>query len=171
MTAKKKTQRGSKDRRGPARADDHVDLDLVAIAEGYDRAARCLASLYDGSANIPAWLSDLILHGLEAASKKTGMENWTDSEKGFNLRGLADLLAVSGTPEYRLEFEQKKDLPELISAVLRHPDTPANLYNAVDAAVAEWLLPEDTDPTYIRLALSNLAAVQKEIAEDEEGAR
>jgi hypothetical protein len=59
-------------------------------------------------------------------------------------------------------------LPELISAVLRHPDTPANLCNAIGSAVDEWLM-DDTDPVYLRLALANLAAVQKEIAENEAG--
>jgi hypothetical protein len=170
MTATKRTQKDARGKRRPSRKTggdaDHVDLDLAAVGEGYDRAARLVASLYDRGRNIPDWLTDLIMRGLEAASEETRIAHWTDSEQGFNLSGLSDLFAVTDTPRFKLAFEQKKDLPELISAVLQHPDTPANLYNAIGDAVADWHM-DDTDPVYIRLALANLAAVQKEIVEDE----
>jgi hypothetical protein len=73
---------------------------------------------------------------------------------------------VTSPTTFKLEFEQKRDLPELISAVLRHPDTPVNLYNAIGDAITEWQM-DDTDPTYIRLALGKLVAAQKGITEDE----
>lgn len=138
-------------------ADPSVDLDLVAVAEGYERAARALVDFYDHTRDVPDWLTDLIMRGLEAATEKTGIEHWEGS--GFDLRGLANLFSVTSPASFKLEFEQKKDLPELISVVLRHPDTPVNLYNAIGDAVAEWCM-DDTDPVYLRLALANLAAVE-----------
>lgn len=154
-------------RRPSRKTGDCVDIDLVAVAEGYDRAARLVVSLFDNGASVPDWLTDLIMRGLEAATKKTGIEHWGATlEAGFDLRGIADLFAVTSPANFSLEFEPKRDLPELISTVLRHPDTPANLYDAIGKAADEWLM-DDTDPAYLRLALSNLAAVQKEIAEDE----
>jgi len=47
-------------------------------------------------------------------------------EKDFDLRGPADLLAATDPTRYErlLEFELKKRLPELLSAALKHPDTP-----------------------------------------------
>jgi hypothetical protein len=169
---KKKAQGGAKGKRRQSRKAGgeavRVDLDLAAVAEGYRRAARLVASLYDGGANVPDWLTDLIMRGLEAATEKTGIEHWEG--EGFDLRGLADLFSVTYTPTFKLEFEQKKDLPELISAVLNHPDTPANLYNAIGDAVSDWGV-DDTTPAYLRLALASLDAAQKEIAEDEGGAR
>lgn len=164
MTTKKKAQVGAENKRRRSRDDDHVDLDLVAVSERNERAARLVMSLYDRGAGLPDWLTDLIMRGLEAATEKTGIEHWSGED--FNLRDLADLLAVTDLLTFKLEFERKKDLPELISAVLRHPDTPVNLYNAIGDAVTEWQM-DDTDPAYIRLALANLAAVQKEIAENE----
>ena len=145
-------------------ADPSVDLDLAAVAEEYERAARALVDFYDHTRGVPDWLTDLIMRGLKAATEKTGIEHWEG--EGFDLRGLANLFSVTSPANFNLEFEQKRDLPELISAVLRHPDTPANLYNAMGDAVTEWQT-DDTDPTYLRLALANLATVQKEIAEDE----
>lgn len=146
-------------------ADPSVDLDLVAVAEAYERAASLVASLYERGASVPDWLTDLILRGLEAATEKTGVEHSTP-DGNLDLRGISDLFAVTASPKFKLEFEQKKDLPELISEVLRHSDTPINLYNAIGDAVTEWAM-DDTDPTYIRLALANLVAVRKEIAKDE----
>lgn len=154
-------------RRPFRKAGDRVDIDLVAVAEGYDRAARLVVSLFDKGASVPDWLTDLIMRGLEAATEKTGIEHWgAPVDAGFDLRGIADLFAVTSPANFSLEFEQKKGLPELISAVLRHPNTPVNLYNGIGRAVDEWLI-DDTDPVYLRLALANLAAVQKEIAKDE----
>jgi hypothetical protein len=170
---KKKAQGGAKGKRRQSRKAGgeavRVDLDLVAVAEGYERAARLVVSLFDRGASVPDWLTDLIMRGLEAATEKTGVEHWGATlEAGFDLRGLADLFSVTSPANFRLEFEPKKDLPELISAVLRHPDTPANLYNSIGDAIADWQH-DDTNPAYIRLALAHLAAVQKEIADDEKG--
>jgi predicted SnoaL-like aldol condensation-catalyzing enzyme len=148
-------------------ADPRVDLDLVAVAEQYELAARALIDFYDHTRGVPDWLTDLIMRGLEAATEKTGIEHWEG--EGFDLRGLANLFAVTSPTNFKLGFEQKRDLPELISAVLRHPDTPVNLYNAIGDAVTEWQM-DDSDPTYLRLALANLTTVQKEITEDEVGA-
>lgn len=145
-------------------ADPSVDLDLVAVAEKYECAARALVDFYDNTRGVPDWLTDLIMRGLEGATEKTGIEHWTGS--AFDLRGLANLFAVTSPANFKLEFEQKRDLPELISTVLRHPDTPTNLYNAIGVAVCDWQM-DDTDPVYLRLALANLAAIQKEIAEEE----
>ena len=170
MTTKKREQGGAESRRR-SRDDGRVDLDLVAVAEGYDRAARLVASLYERGASVPDWLTNLIMRGLEAATEKTGIEHWQGGatlEARFDLRGLADLFSITSPANFKLEFEPKKDLPELISAVLRHPDTPVNLYNAIGSAVDDWLT-DDTDAAYIRLALANLAAAQKEIAEDAKG--
>ena len=57
-------------------ADPRVDLDLVAVAEQYERAARALIDVYDHTRGMPDWLTDLIMRGLEAATAKTGIEHW-----------------------------------------------------------------------------------------------
>jgi len=171
MTSTKRTQKDARGKSRPSRKTGgdavNVDLDLVAVAEGYRRAARLVVSLYERGASVPDWLTDLIMRGLEAATEKTGVEHWDGED--FDLRGLADLFAVTSPANFRLEFEQKKDLPELISAILKHPDTPSNLYNAIGDAVSDWSVDSDA-PAYIRLALAHLAAVQKEITESEGGA-
>jgi len=131
-------------------------LDLAAVQAKQDRAARLVINLFEDGA-LPDWLTDGIMRTLEAATDKTGIGHY--GEKGFDPRGLADLLAVADDPRYSIEMEPKKDLPELISAVLKHPDTPATVYDALSGAVTD--LVGDSDSTsYVRLALEQNAAAR-----------
>jgi hypothetical protein len=107
-------------------AEDSSDLaELVRRAEMGDdildargpvtdaRAARLVVSLFDRGAGVPDWLTDLIMRGLEAATERTGVEHWGATlETGFDLRGLADLFAVTRTrPNSALSLSRRKTCP------------------------------------------------------------
>lgn len=129
--------------------------DLVAVAEKHRRNARTIVSIFDDD-GFPDWFTNLIMLGLETATEKTRIEHWKG--EAFDLRGLADLLAVSDSFEYEsaLRFVPEMSLPELISAVLKHPNTPDSLQVTIGEAVAD-LGVDDSTPDYIRLALSHHA--------------
>lgn len=135
-------------------------LDLAAVSERHARSARLVKSLFDREA-APDWLTNLVMRGLELATEKTGIRHYGTED--FDLRGLADLLAVTneGKFENLLEFEPKKDLPELLSAVLKHPDLPPCVYNGLSEALTDITFDSDS-AEYIRLALAFHAQESKE---------
>lgn len=134
------------------------------------QAARSVARLL-AQPGLPHFLYDAVMLALSTAAERKGIKIASDEATGFDLRALADLFAVAGGAHHGIEFEPKKDLAELLSAVLNHPDTPTDLYNAIGDEIAAMDFDCDA-PEYIRLSLEGRkpAAVLRDI-EREEGGR
>jgi hypothetical protein len=109
---------------------------------------------------VPDFLVDgmiSLLHELQAA---TGAKLWNGEAKDiWNVEALARVVEHHQT--MHLMLERKKDLAELISAVLNQPELPVQLYNELfkgvmyyyDELTAEERRLVDNSPERIRLIL------------------
>jgi hypothetical protein len=150
MTTKRKAQGGAQGKAVKATAD--------AEQERAERNARIVRGLWE-DADMPEFITNAVMAALHLAKYKTGVEFW-QVEPGnimgddLDMAGLAKLLRVAyGRSD--IEVEPEKDLAQLISAVLRHPDTPHELYGAMRREIATMTEPDavNEDPAVIAVAL------------------
>ncbi len=146
------TRRGAKGKAAGGKKRAGV-LDLAAAQEESERAARLVAQLC-GAEGVPDYIHSAVYAALIAAGNETGIVFRDEEKDDFDLKGLAALLAA--TRLYRLELEPKRDLAELISAVLKHPDVPQQIYNGLSEGVSSYSFDADS-AAFIRLALASAA--------------
>ena len=136
--------------------------------------ARAVYACIDGEPDLPDFISGAVWVALHATAARYDVDIWLDvdgsgdAEKGgLSVAAIAILCERVGASS-GVEVEPKRDLAGLISAVLKHPDTPRDLYSAMRQELARLTEPcaVNEDPAVIAVAL----AVHEAEAE-EEGAR
>jgi hypothetical protein len=157
------TKKGSTKRPAPRKASEVIDL--AAEGRKVAQAARLVRSVFSHEA-VPDFLTDAMMTALAAAEAKTGIAFWqvepADEEGGpymgedFDMKGLADLFAVTSPASFRLD---KPDFAALLSTALNHPDCPAEIYNAVGDGDCLNIKRWDT-PAAIRLALGTAEQIE-----------
>jgi hypothetical protein len=102
--------------------------------EEYDAAARAVVELLGNSA-VPDFFRNGITDLLNLFAADTGARLWHETTEDDSETGgySTDILARTFANHrlHSLEIERKKDLADLISAVLKHPDTPVEVHNAL----------------------------------------
>jgi hypothetical protein len=128
-------------------------LDLTRIDKEQLTAARAVVRLL-ALPGLPVWLGENIDHMLRVASADKRINiNRAEDDATPAPANLADLFAVVPARDH-YKFERGRDFAELLVAAVKHPDCPAEIYNAVAEcdciAVRCWDTPE-----FIRLALGS----------------
>jgi hypothetical protein len=126
------------------------------VAEEYDAAARAVLTLADAD-GLPDFFKDVILTVLNWFAADTGARLWQETTEGDGETGgySTDILArmFAYYSRHRLQIERKKDLAELISAVVNHPDTPVEIFDALTHRIGEFKY-DKCAPEFIRHALA-----------------
>jgi hypothetical protein len=126
------------------------------VGEEYDKAARTVIELEDTSA-LPDFFRDGIITLLNLFAADTGARLWRETTEGDGETGgySIDTLArmFKNHSWHRLEIERKKDLADLISAVLNHPGTPVGIFNALTDRIGEFKY-DKCAPEFIRHVLA-----------------
>jgi hypothetical protein len=143
-----------------AEAGDGV-YDLTRIDKEQAEAADALVKLFD-LPGLPDFLSAGLHMMLAHAARAKCKGIVTEAEDGsrYSVEALADLFAVTGGVEPGLEFEPAKDVAELISAIVKHPDLDEDLRYEFGCVVTNHLVSKiDTDsPRVIRAMLEEYKA-------------
>lgn len=154
MTTKKKPRKAGK---GKPPAKVIADEIFAAERRRAEHNARLVKSLFD-SESLPEFITDAVMTGLHLAKDKTGIEFWQiepDNIMGddFDLPGLAGLLRVA---HHHRDIDVQMTLPELIAAVLAHPDVPTPVRNKLSEAVGELAVKDEVvhTPEVLRVALA-----------------
>jgi hypothetical protein len=126
------------------------------VPEEYDKAARTVIELADTSA-LPDFFREAIYGLLNMLAADLGVLLWQETTEGGGETGdfSIDVLARTFAHHrfHELKIERKKDLADLISAVLKHPDMPVDLYNSMREGIAS-LDYDASAPEFIRHALA-----------------
>ncbi len=126
------------------------------VPEEYDATARAVLALADTAA-LPDFFKGGIFTLLNLFAADTGAKLWQETTEGDGETGgystvtLARMFARHS--RHRLQIERKKDLAELISAVVTHPDTPVEIFDALTARIGEFKY-DKCAPEFIRHALA-----------------
>jgi hypothetical protein len=108
----------------------------------------------------PRFITDALMLALTTAAAQAGAKIHDAAAADLDTRALADLFTIKAGTRHGVELEPKKDLAEMLSAVLTHPDCPTELYNAVGdcdfTTPARWDTPE-----HLRLALADFKEGRK----------
>jgi len=137
-------------------------LDLAGVAEEYADAARATLALLN-LPGVPAFVSDALSTALAEAQTRTGAGIW--QEPGGAREDLGDYSPLvlarvfAHDSMLKIELEPKKDLAELLSAVLRHADTPQVISEAIKEAMAQ-INEDETDPRFVALILEAAARAE-----------
>jgi hypothetical protein len=113
-------------------------FDVANVGEEFVAAARMVYDLLEGHGNVPEFIYDAARVALEEVSRRNNGNVWMladdDSDSGgFSVERMALLFKYHELDT--LELEPKRDLAGHIAAVLNHPDTPSDIYNALAEAV------------------------------------
>lgn len=146
MTKKRKAQGAEEGNGGEV-------WDLVKVGQEQAAAARALLRVLD-LPGLPDFISENVFNILSHAAAVNGVGIGSDDpEGGYSAKALANLFAVSTGCQPGLIFEPRRDFAELLSATLRHPECPVEIYNAVGEC--DCLTPDRWDtPEHIRVALA-----------------
>jgi hypothetical protein len=129
------------------------------VEETYTAAARGVIFLLDSDA-VPDFFTAAITTLLDLMEADTGVKLWGEISAGepetggYSTHRLARFF--KSRQKHELRIERKKDLPELIAAVLNHDDVPAAIHNAIGDAIGglPGYDPAHRDPGMIRAVLS-----------------
>ena len=119
--------------------------------------------------NVPDFIMLAAQTALDATAKAEGLELWLDVDDsgdletgGYSVARMAVLF--ERRPGFGVEVEPKLDLAGLVSAVLKHPDTPRELYSAMRREIATMTEPDEVNesPDVLRVALAVHKAEQEE---------
>jgi hypothetical protein len=122
-----------------AEAGEYV-FDVDSIGAEYVHAAQLTSDLLN--ADTPPFIFDAVTAALREAERRFNVKLWVASDAddeggsgGYSVRGMANLYAHHQLT--RISFEPAKDLPALISAVMRHPDLPPALSEGFGEALTD----------------------------------
>jgi Fe-S cluster assembly iron-binding protein IscA len=146
-----------------ARAEAGEPVRDDGIEEGYGAAARTMIGLLDNEA-VPDFFKGAITRILNLIQAEIGIKLWSETAEGDAETGGYSTLRLARFFKfhqfYDLEIERKKDLAELIAAVLNHRDVPWEIKKYLDEGVSETFNSlDDADsvtrsPEYIRRVLA-----------------
>jgi hypothetical protein len=135
--------------------------DLSRIDKEQAEAAAALVKLLD-LPGLPDFLSSGLHMMLAHAARARRMGIATETEDGsrYSVEALADLFAVTAGIKPGLAFEPTKDVAELISAIIKHPDLDDDLRYEFGCVVTDHITNSiDTDsPRVIRAMLEQYKA-------------
>lgn len=114
-------------------------LDTTLIDERQAEAANALNALLS-MPGLPPWMKEGVRMMLDHA------------RRGHSSGTLADLFALTSGDDFK--FEPVRELAELISGVLRHPDTPESVRDGIFGGMSNYNF-DDTDPCYIRMVIKS----------------
>lgn len=135
-------------------------LDLAGVGDERREAAEATHRLLD-MYGLPAFVLDAVLTALHAAGRRVGFSIIHPEAGDENSPArLATLYGLTQHP-FALELEPKKDLSELLSAVLTHPELPELLEESIGGGINDLFneLPKgrwrevEYSPEYIGLLL------------------
>jgi hypothetical protein len=129
--------------------------DIAAESERCQRNARLIVRLFNGE-ELNDFITDAVMVAPTAASQQTGVDFRQGED--FDLKGLANLLAVTGGM-FTLKVEPEMDAAALLSAVIKCPDLPERLrYELANVVTEELTNKVDTDaPEILRAMLEQYA--------------
>jgi hypothetical protein len=126
------------------------------VSEEYDTAARRVIELIE-SDGLPDFFMDALVDLLNFFAADIGVGLWQETTEGDGDTGgySTDRLArmFANRSRHSLEIERKKDLADLISAVVTHPDTPVEICKALTERIGEFKF-DKCAPEFIRHALA-----------------
>lgn len=137
-------------------------FDVDAFGARYVEQARAVYAITEGTEgeSLPGFIVDAVMITLEEAARAFGVKIWLDVDGsgdaelgGYSVAALANLFERVGVGGP--EVEPKHDLAGHVAAVLKHPDTPSELYDAMRPVIARMGEPEEfnTHPDVLRLML------------------
>lgn len=115
----------------------------------------------DADVGLPDFIVNAARVALDAAAERYGVNLWLDVDGsgdtgmgGHSVAAIAGLFERAGT--HGVEVEPVRDLAGLVSAVLKHPDTPRDLYDGMRRAIATMTEPDEVNehPDVLRAALA-----------------
>jgi hypothetical protein len=139
-------------------------------------AAFTVRELVDPGENdigVPDFISNAVRVALEEAERRFDSPIWLDVDGtgdlatgGYSVAGIARLFQRVDVSD--VEVEPKRDLAGLISGVLKHPDTPGELYHAMRREIARMTEADEVneDPAVIGVALA-VEKAERDAAGDE----
>jgi hypothetical protein len=129
MTKKRKAQSAETDNTGEV-------WDLAKVADEQAAAARATLRLLD-LPGLPPFVSEALCMILDHAAMRKGVNLLADPKRGYPVKALADLFAVTSGFQHGLSFEPERDLAGHISAVMKHAETPTELFNAIGEVLTD----------------------------------
>lgn len=146
-----------------AEAGDVVEAPGDEISEDWESVGHQTERLIETS--IPDWLRDAICTALCAAASRHRVEVWKAFPEalepdpsyegvGYSAAALGELFRVSQVTQFEDLFDNS--LAAHISTVLKHPDTPRELYDGMRRALATLAEPDavNEDAAVIAVALA-----------------
>lgn len=133
---------------------------------GTSDSARVAAALHAlGSVGAFDFINDMLGEAVESVSSRLGIEppdDWRDPVKHPTVEAFERWLEKV-PPTFDLRDRPAPDLAQLISAVLKHPDVPADLYSAMRREIATMTEPDAVNehPAVLRVALAVHKAEEK----------
>jgi hypothetical protein len=127
----------TKKTRGAGTINEGEVWDLAKVGKEKEAAARATLRLAE-MPGTPGFLCDnlfsMLSHAAKVCDVPIGSE---DPHGGYSVKQLAALFAVSELQRGGLTFEPERDLAALISGVMKHPDTPTELFNAIGEVLTD----------------------------------
>lgn len=143
------------------------DVDDIGAEHVY--AAQTVYNILDGTIETPQFVSLNLQMTIHEAGRRTGGELWITLNKDdhdelgdFSVQRMARMFAHH--PAENFSMVPDRSLAELVSAVLKHPDTPRELYGAMRREIATMTEPDEVNehPDVLRVALAIHKAEQGE---------
>ncbi|MGA9997394.1 MAG: hypothetical protein WBP93_18390 [Pyrinomonadaceae bacterium] len=118
-------------------------FDVACIGKEYVNAARIIYEAITEANYIPQFIYDAITVALTEAERKLGCKVWIaphgsedDAVEGaYSIERLARLFKYN--PLLKIEVEPKKELAEMIVAVIEHPDCPQEIRDGINGATSD----------------------------------
>lgn len=110
-------------------------------------AARDALRVMDAE-GLPTFMLDAMMEAIGSAARAFKIEVWKEfpedlapfedyDGQGYSALALARLFRAASAAAFKLQLVTKPTLADHIAAVLNHPDTPSNIYNALGEGVTD----------------------------------
>lgn len=131
--------------------------DLADEQKQCEQAAQYLIDILETVPKMPDFITCAVIDALIKAARLKSINIWREAANGgeeLDPRGLADLITVT-QGSFSLRQSAQAELAGHVSAILKHRNTPAALYNALACAVCDLSNNIDDDtPEYVEYVLS-----------------
>jgi hypothetical protein len=155
-----------------AEAGEYV-FDVEEIGESYVKAARTIYGVITEANDIPQFVYDAVTVALEEAQRRTGCrlcflptgcEDFAENY-GYSIERMARLFKQDTM--LRIEVEVKKDLSEMIAAVIEHPDCPQEIRDGINEATSSLFnrLNDDDRKVYYTAPYIHALIVESKVQE------
>jgi hypothetical protein len=115
-------------------------FDVNEVGAGHVYAAQTIYDLIDGTIPTPEFVHTNLQMTIHEAGRRTGVELWVSPNDDDNDRGDFSVQRIARMfkhhPSETFNMVPELDLAGLISAVLKHPDTPEDIYGGIRQGLA-----------------------------------